>query len=214
MPQCERYITLPQCIATLYHTIQPSRVLIGFLRQFQVCHLPLQVSNCESRLRFVQWPSCFAIQLHRALITANRLLNQVVLALHICQQRPTISRAFNIAYLSKQFFRLYKSVCRHLKLALSIRFDTLKHVDLFSSLNKKELQALAKSCQERKYSAGSTLFSQGDTGVGLYVLTGGTVRITQAINPDKAEDVLGTEGPGGVLGEMALLDDLPRSATV
>ena len=86
--------------------------------------------------------------------------------------------------------------------------DTLKHVDLFSSLNKKELQALAKSCQERKYSAGSTLFSQGDTGVGLYVLTGGTVRITQAINPDKAEDVLGTEGPGGVLG------DLPRSATV
>jgi CRP/FNR family cyclic AMP-dependent transcriptional regulator len=92
--------------------------------------------------------------------------------------------------------------------------DTLKHVDLFSSLNKKELQALGKSCQERKYSAGSTLFSQGDTGVGLYVLTGGTVRITQAINPDKAEDVLGTEGPGGVLGEMALLDDLPRSATV
>ena len=45
--------------------------------------------------------------------------------------------------------------------------DTLKHVNLFSSLNKKELQALAKSCQERKYSAGSTLFSQGDTGVGL-----------------------------------------------
>jgi CRP/FNR family transcriptional regulator, cyclic AMP receptor protein len=92
--------------------------------------------------------------------------------------------------------------------------DTLKRVDLFSSLEKKELQALAKSCQERKYSAGSTLFSQGDTGVGLYILTGGTVRITQANSPDRAESVLGTEGPGGVLGEMALLDDLPRSATV
>jgi CRP/FNR family cyclic AMP-dependent transcriptional regulator len=92
--------------------------------------------------------------------------------------------------------------------------DTLKHVNLFSSLDKKDLLALAKSCQERKYSAGSTLFSQGDTGVGLYVLTSGTVRITQAKNPDRAEDVLGTEGPGGVLGEMALLDDLPRSATV
>ena len=92
--------------------------------------------------------------------------------------------------------------------------DTLKHVNLFSSLDKKDLLALAKSCQERKYSAGSTFFSQGDTGVGLYVLTSGTVRITQAKNPDKAEEVLGTEGPGGVLGEMALLDDLPRSATV
>ena len=92
--------------------------------------------------------------------------------------------------------------------------DTLKHVNLFSSLDKKDLLALAKSCQERKYSAGSTLFSQGDTGVGLYVLTSGTVRITQAKNPDRAEEVLGTEGPGGVLGGMALLDDLPRSATV
>ena len=92
--------------------------------------------------------------------------------------------------------------------------DILKRVDLFLSLEKKEIQALAKSCQERKYSAGSTLLSQGDTGVGLYIVTGGTVRITQVISPDKAEVVLGTEGPGGVLGEMALLDDLPRSATV
>jgi CRP/FNR family cyclic AMP-dependent transcriptional regulator len=92
--------------------------------------------------------------------------------------------------------------------------DTLKRVDLFSTLEKKELQTLAKSCQERKYSAGSTIFSQDDTGVGLYILTGGTVRITQANSPDRAESVLGTEGPGGVLGEMALLDDLPRSATV
>ncbi len=92
--------------------------------------------------------------------------------------------------------------------------DTLKRVDLFSSLDKKELQALAQSCQERKYSAGSTIVSQGDTGVGLYVITAGTVRITQAINPDKAEEVLGTESAWGVLGEMALLDDLPRSATI
>ena len=60
--------------------------------------------------------------------------------------------------------------------------DTLKHVNLFSSLDKKGLLALAKSCQERKYSAGSTLFSQGDTGVGLYVLTSGTVRPRSAPN--------------------------------
>ena len=92
--------------------------------------------------------------------------------------------------------------------------DTLKRVNLFSTLEKKDLQALARTCKERKYSAGSTLFSQGDTGVGLYVLTSGTVRITQITNPDRAEEVLGTESVGGVLGEMALLDDLPRSATV
>jgi CRP/FNR family cyclic AMP-dependent transcriptional regulator len=92
--------------------------------------------------------------------------------------------------------------------------DTLARVDLFAGLDKKDLQVLTKACQERTYKAGSTLIKQGDTGVGLYVIISGTVRITQANNPDKAEVDLGTAGPGNVLGEMALLDDLPRSATV
>lgn len=92
--------------------------------------------------------------------------------------------------------------------------DTLARVDLFAGLDKKDIQLLAGACQERKYSAGSTLIKQGDTGVGLYVLTAGTVHITKSTDPDRAEIDLGTAGPGNVLGEMSLLDDLPRSATV
>jgi CRP/FNR family transcriptional regulator len=92
--------------------------------------------------------------------------------------------------------------------------DTLARVDLFAGLDKKDLQVLTNACQERTYKAGSTLIKQGDTGVGLYVIISGTVRITQANNPDKAEVDLGTAGPGNVLGEMSLLDDLPRSATI
>lgn len=92
--------------------------------------------------------------------------------------------------------------------------DTLARVDLFSSLDKKELTALSKSCQERTYSAGTPLIKQGDSGVGLYVIISGHVKTTLAKNPDRAEVDLGTSGPGSVLGEMALLDDLPRSATV
>ena len=92
--------------------------------------------------------------------------------------------------------------------------DTLARVDLFRSLDKKDLRLLAASCQERKYSAGSTLIKQGDTGVGLYVLTNGKVRVTRVNNPDKLEEELDIAGAGSVLGEMALLDDLPRSATV
>ncbi|SRR6266487_1233070 len=91
--------------------------------------------------------------------------------------------------------------------------DTLARVDLFSTLEKKELQVLAKSSQERTYNAGSTIFKQGDTGVGLYVVKSGKIRLTQSNNPDRAEIDLGTAGPGEVMGEMALLDDLPRSAT-
>lgn len=92
--------------------------------------------------------------------------------------------------------------------------ETLAQVDLFSALDKKELQILANSCQERSYSAGATIMAQGDTGVGLYVIKSGKVRIIQASSPDRAEEVIGAAGPGEVLGEMALLDDLPRSASV
>lgn len=92
--------------------------------------------------------------------------------------------------------------------------DTLSHVDLFANLSKKELQALSQGCQERNYSAGSTLMSQGDSGVGLYVIKSGKVRIVQANSPDRAEEELSTAGSGDVIGEMALLDDLPRSASV
>lgn len=92
--------------------------------------------------------------------------------------------------------------------------DILARVDLFSTLNKRELQTLAKSCQERSYRAGTVLVSQGDTGVGLYILKSGKVRVTIATDPDKAEEEVGIYGPNDVLGEMALLDDLPRSATI
>ena len=92
--------------------------------------------------------------------------------------------------------------------------DTLARVDLFSGLRKKELKEVAKCCRDGKYSPGSVLISQGEQGLGLFILTKGTVRITRANSPDGAEEVLGTAGAGDVIGEMALLDDLPRSATV
>jgi len=92
--------------------------------------------------------------------------------------------------------------------------DTLASVGLFSSLDKKELQTLATSSQERTYSAGTKLFSQGDSGSGLYILKSGKVSITQASGPNGAEKEINTAEAGEALGEMALLDDQPRSATV
>src|SRR5258708_8878731 len=92
--------------------------------------------------------------------------------------------------------------------------DTLARVELFTGLDKKELHTLAESSQERKYSAGTRIMSQGDTGVGLYIITSGKVRITHSSGPGQAEEDLGTAGAGDVLGEMALLDDLPRSASI
>jgi CRP-like cAMP-binding protein len=92
--------------------------------------------------------------------------------------------------------------------------DALARVDLFSGLRYKELTEVAKCCREGKYSPGSVLISQGEKGSGLFIITKGTVRITRKNSPDGAEEVLGTAGAGEVIGEMSLLDDLPRSATV
>jgi CRP/FNR family cyclic AMP-dependent transcriptional regulator len=91
--------------------------------------------------------------------------------------------------------------------------DVIVQVPLFSDLTKRELQILAANCREREYPSGAALLRQGETGVGLFILTAGRVRVTQQ-TADGATRDLGTFERGAVLGEMSLLDDLPRTATV
>lgn len=91
--------------------------------------------------------------------------------------------------------------------------DVLAQVPLFSDLTKSELQVLAANCREREYPAGATLMRQGETGIGLFIITSGKVQVAQQTSAGDARD-LGTFDRGAVLGEMSLLDDLPRTATV
>ena len=59
--------------------------------------------------------------------------------------------------------------------------------------------------------AGTVLFREGETGTTMYVLQAGRVRITKSI---KGEDkMLAILGPGEFFGEMAILNDKPRTAT-
>ena len=90
--------------------------------------------------------------------------------------------------------------------------DTLAQVPLFKDLSHHELQALAGSCREREYAVGDVLLRQGETGVGLFVIASGRVRVSQHQEGGPEQD-LASIGAGEVLGEMSLLDDLPRSAT-
>ncbi len=91
--------------------------------------------------------------------------------------------------------------------------DVIAQVPLFSDLSQRELQVLAANCREREYPTDATLMREGETGVGLFVLISGRVRVfQQAAGGDIRE--LGTFERGAVLGEMSLLDDLPRTATV
>jgi CRP-like cAMP-binding protein len=91
--------------------------------------------------------------------------------------------------------------------------ELLKKVDLFSGLKKKGLTSLAKSCVERNYKSGQTLVKQGDSGVGLYMVVSGKVKIVkETINGEALE--IAVQGPGDFFGEMTVLDNAPRSASV
>jgi CRP/FNR family cyclic AMP-dependent transcriptional regulator len=90
--------------------------------------------------------------------------------------------------------------------------DYLRKVPLFASLDEKDLQTLAASARERQYQPGEEIVRQGDTGVGLFILTNGQVRVTQDRQGTLYD--LGVLEHGQVFGELSLLDDSPRTATI
>lgn len=92
--------------------------------------------------------------------------------------------------------------------------DQLQQVELFEGLDKREVRLLAKTCTERQYPAGAVLMQEGEAGAGLFILVEGKVHVTQSTGPDTPPRDITTLEAGEILGEMALLDDLPRSATV
>ena len=79
--------------------------------------------------------------------------------------------------------------------------DVLAQVPLFQNLTKHELQTLSVNCRERDYPTGATLLRQGETGIGLFIITSGKVQISQQA-PDGSVRDLGTFERGAVLGEM------------
>jgi CRP-like cAMP-binding protein len=88
----------------------------------------------------------------------------------------------------------------------------LRRVPLFSQLAPEDLQRVAWSATERLYPAGEALVLEGDVGDELVVIVDGTVRIVQGAGPDAR--TVRTYGPGDHIGELAVLTDRPRVATV
>ena len=88
--------------------------------------------------------------------------------------------------------------------------DFLKRVSMFEDLDQKSLEAIANAAVEQRYEPGQDIVRQGDTGVGAFIIRSGKVDVIQ--DRGGKETKLSTLGPGEVFGEMALLDESPRSA--
>ncbi|MGV3773938.1 MAG: ATP-binding protein [Verrucomicrobiales bacterium] len=84
---------------------------------------------------------------------------------------------------------------------------------LLRSLSEAELEVLRPSVQERQYGPGEVIFKEGDSGDGIYLVHEGNVQVAAIVGHEK-RTVLTRIGPGDFFGEMAVLDQEPRSATV
>lgn len=89
--------------------------------------------------------------------------------------------------------------------------EQLAKVEIFAGLTPEALGLLADIASEEHVSAGTVIFRQGDPGDRLYVLVRGRVRISRQL-PGVGEETLAVLEAGDVFGEMALLDEAPRSA--
>jgi CRP-like cAMP-binding protein len=91
--------------------------------------------------------------------------------------------------------------------------DFLATIPLFSGLPPEELERFAELTRERSYPKGSVILFQDDPGDSLFVLRDGRVKVV-LIGEDGREVILGVLEPGAHFGELALIDDQPRSAHV
>lgn len=87
------------------------------------------------------------------------------------------------------------------------KLDVLRAVPLFADLDERSLQAVAILAREVTFKAGEVFMLEGEVGDGFYVILDGTVRI------DRGERTIRSMTAGGFLGEIALLERSPRTAT-
>jgi len=90
--------------------------------------------------------------------------------------------------------------------------EFFKKVEIFSGLDDRALHELSNLFTEKDYKRGDIIFEEESMGYTMMIIHAGEVRVSQTPNPD-TEEALVVLKKGDFFGEMAVLEDLPRSAT-
>src|SRR5256885_13749222 len=94
-----------------------------------------------------------------------------------------------------------------------VQTSLFRKFSLFAELDERELASVAAVAKTRRYAKDDVVFHADESGDVFCVIKEGQVKVTM-ISPEGKEIILSMLGPGDFFGEMALLDDEPRSATV
>jgi CRP/FNR family transcriptional regulator, cyclic AMP receptor protein len=89
--------------------------------------------------------------------------------------------------------------------------EALSRIHLFDGIARIGLQKIAAIAREESHGLGHVIFHEGDSGGQLFLILDGQVRISREVQ-GMGEEALAVLGPGDAFGEMALIDDFPRSA--
>jgi CRP/FNR family cyclic AMP-dependent transcriptional regulator len=90
--------------------------------------------------------------------------------------------------------------------------ELLRTVPIFSELSDPDIESLSSVATRRRYPKDTVVFYENDEGDSFFMILSGRVKVT-ILGDDAREVILSMLGPGDFFGEMALLDDEPRSAT-
>ncbi len=91
--------------------------------------------------------------------------------------------------------------------------DVLREVWLFSGMEPGELDAMSGFTFQKTFAPGELIVEEGRTGNGLYVVISGKVEVVKGLGTQQ-QQIVATFGSGEVFGEMALLGEWPRTASV
>ena len=92
--------------------------------------------------------------------------------------------------------------------AMTAPIESLRNVPLFANLEDRDLEQLSKQLHERRFAEGTEVTTEGSTGAGFFIIADGNANVSVG------GEHRTTLGPGDHCGEIALIDDGVRSASI